>query len=569
MEFRILGPLEVTDGGRAVVVRHGKEQALLGYLLLHPNEVVPSGRLIDVLWDERPPATASKILQNAVSGLRRELGEGRLLTRDPGYLLRVEKGELDAQEFERLAQEGRNGEALALWRGSALLDLQYERFADDARRYFEALRLGTIEDRIDEDLSAGRGVQVTPELERLVAEHPLRERLRGQLMRALYGAGRQADALDVYRDARRTLSEELGLEPGPELQELERKILNQELGAAPRRTPPDRPPSQTRRRWVAVGAVAALLVAVAVVGIAFATRGSGKPPAVRPNSLVGVDPGSNRLVSVTPVGAAPRGVAVSPNRVWVANSADGTVSELASHSLKLIQTIGIGAQATDLVDAGGSIWVATGIDNSLVKIDGQTGGRLGTIRLPYAVDAAANSVAAGAGAVWATSGAHGLKIDPVTDDILIDKCCGGSLRVVTVGAGAVRIGDVEEVVARASSVTARVNGLIHLGWIPTAIAAGYGSVWVGSASRGNRLVVWQIDPQSLRIDRSIDIGRTDSFLGTVDVAVGAGSVWATNYNDGTLVRIDPNTGDVVKTIQIGEHPRGIAVGKDRVWVTVS
>ena len=113
MEFRILGPLEVVDDGRPVSIRRGKEQALLIFLLLHPNEVVSSGRLIDALWDERPPPTASKILQNAVSHVRKELGEGRLLTRDPGYVLRVEKGELDVQRFEELAKEGRVEEALA------------------------------------------------------------------------------------------------------------------------------------------------------------------------------------------------------------------------------------------------------------------------------------------------------------------------------------------------------------------------------------------------------------------------------------------------------------------------
>ena len=134
MEFRILGPLEVVDDGRSISIRRGKEQALLAYLLLHANEVVPSDRLIDALWDERPPPTAAKILQNAVSHLRRELGENRLLTRDSGYVLRVEKGELDVQQFEQLAKEGRGDESLALWRGTPLLGLRDERFADDAER---------------------------------------------------------------------------------------------------------------------------------------------------------------------------------------------------------------------------------------------------------------------------------------------------------------------------------------------------------------------------------------------------------------------------------------------------
>src|SRR2546428_10668128 len=156
MEFRLLGPLEVGDEGRPISIRRGKEQALLIYLLLHANEVVPSGRLIDELWDERPPSTAPKILQNAVSHLRKQLGDGRLVTRDPGYVLRVEEGELDAQRFERLAKEGRGDEALAPWRGPPPLDLPGQGFADDARRRLEEQRLAGREDPILDRPPAGR-----------------------------------------------------------------------------------------------------------------------------------------------------------------------------------------------------------------------------------------------------------------------------------------------------------------------------------------------------------------------------------------------------------------------------
>jgi DNA-binding SARP family transcriptional activator len=197
MDFRILGPLEVLDQGRRVSVRRGKEQALLAYLLLHANELVASDRLVDELWGERPPPTAAKILQNAVSQLRKALGDGRLLTRAPGYFLRVEPGELDLERFEVLTERGRAErdpallrEALELWRGEALADLRDEPFAQRASLQLEEARLAAREDRLDADLAEGRNAGLVPELEGLIAEHPFDERLYRQLMLALYRAGR-------------------------------------------------------------------------------------------------------------------------------------------------------------------------------------------------------------------------------------------------------------------------------------------------------------------------------------------------------------------------------------------
>ena len=376
MEFRILGPLEVVEDGRPISIRRGKEQALLAYLLLHANEVVPSGRLIDVLWDERPPPTASKILQNGVSHLRKQLGNARLETRDPGYLLHVERDELDLERFERLAREGRETEALALWRGTPLLDLRDERFADEARRRLEEQRLAVIEDRVDADLAAGRQANLIPELEALVSANPLRERPVGQLMLALYRAGRQSDALEAYQRARRRLSDELGLEPGPQLQEIERRILTHDPELA---GPPSRPRHAAQRRGprklLVFGVVAAALVAAAAFGLSRAFSGSATP-VVPLNSLVVVDPSRNRIVDVVPVGHTPRGVAVGRDYVWVANSADGTITQIGKKSLSIVQTIGLGEQATDLVESAGSVWVATGMDNTLVQLDAHSGGIL-------------------------------------------------------------------------------------------------------------------------------------------------------------------------------------------------
>ena len=231
MEFRILGPLEVVDDDRPLPLGGERQRALLALLLTRPNQVVSTDRLADELWGAQPPKTALNTIQYYVSQLRKTLGADRIVTRPPGYLIRVEPEELDLARFEQLAQEGSAESlhaALELWRGPALADLTFESFAREEATRLEELRLVAQERRIDADLEAGRTAELVSELERLIAEHPLRERLRGQLMLALYRSGRQAEALSAYQAARSTLVDELGIDPGPELQELERAMLRQD-----------------------------------------------------------------------------------------------------------------------------------------------------------------------------------------------------------------------------------------------------------------------------------------------------------------------------------------------------
>jgi DNA-binding SARP family transcriptional activator len=240
VEFGILGPLEVRDGDRALALTGAKQRALLVVLLLHANEVVSSDRLLDELWGEEPPGSGATALQVLVSRLRDALGPGeaQLVTRAPGYVLEVERRELDLYRFEDLLEaavdaeadvaSGKLREALALWRGPALIEFSYEGFAQSAIGRLGELRLVALERRIEADLSMGRHAELVGELDALVAEHPLRERFRLQLMLALYRSGRQAEALDAYKAARRALIEELGIEPSPALQELEREVLRQD-----------------------------------------------------------------------------------------------------------------------------------------------------------------------------------------------------------------------------------------------------------------------------------------------------------------------------------------------------
>ena len=240
MQFRVLGPLEVTDDGSVLLLGGASQRALLALLLLRANEVVSSDRLIEELWSGEPPGSGVAALQVRVSQLRKVLGRSaeRLETKPPGYVLRVDPGELDLDRFTRLLDDAASAEAtvaaetlrsaLALWGGPALADLAYESFAQPAIARMEELRLTALERRIEADLALGRHAELVGELEELIVAHPFRERLRGQLMLALYRSGRQAEALEAYRETRRVLIEELGIEPGPALQELEQAMLRQD-----------------------------------------------------------------------------------------------------------------------------------------------------------------------------------------------------------------------------------------------------------------------------------------------------------------------------------------------------
>ena len=241
LEFRLLGPLEVDREGEAVTPTGQKQRALLALLLLNDGHVVSTDAIIDALWGAEPPRTAATSLQNLVSQLRKLVGPDALTTRTPGYVLRVPPEQIDVTRFRALVEDARTlapaeaaaqlREALALWRGSPLPELAYEAWAQADIAQLEELRLTALEQCVDAELEVGRHADLVPELEALVREQPLRERLRAQLMLALYRCGRQAEALQVYQDARRTLVAELGIEPSPVLHELHAKILRQRRGS--------------------------------------------------------------------------------------------------------------------------------------------------------------------------------------------------------------------------------------------------------------------------------------------------------------------------------------------------
>ena len=596
MDYRILGPFEVYDGDEPVVLGAGKQRALLALLLLHANDVVPVDRLIDDLWGESPPPTAGKIVQNYVSQLRRALEGGTLLTRSHGYVLQAQPGEIDVDRFRALVEEGRRAaaardnaqasgrltDALGLWRGRALEDFAYEPFAQDEIARLEELRLAATMDRIDADLALGRHADLVGELETLIAQHPFQERLRGQLMLALYRSGRQADALHAYQETRRALVEELGIEPGQALQQLEKQILTQDpaLGA-PEPTRQRAPESaQPRPRGRLYGLIAAaLLIAVgtgAAVGIVL-SRGHGAKPitSLAPNSIGAIDPKTNKLVGEVAVGAFPR-VAVGGGSVWVMNGFDGTVMQLDPDAMKIERTWSVRTTVSlnSIAYGAGTAWIVATSPGTLSSIRSAPPDQY-LVFLRWISPRDVPDVAVGAGRVWVTSQTRRavIAVDPqVVGPLEGDDAPGRVTRAhaeplaIAVEKGAVWFTGLDPssndgLVGRIDPVHRRVVTTIRLPGIPSALAVGDGAVWVAVDSQN---AVWRIDPRTNSVVRTIPVAG-----GPYAVAVGEGAVWVVSVKSGTVSRIDPSTNRVVATIPVGGSPRDVAVGESRVWVAVA
>ena len=565
MEFRILGPLEVERDGQILSLGTGRQLALVAALLLRRNEVVSVDRLVDELWETSPPPTAAKIVRNNVSLLRRELGD-RLETRAPGYLLRVEQGELDSDRFEQAVARSEPAElqsALALWRGSPLAEFAYERFAQHEIARLEELRLVALESRIDADLAQGRHLAAIPELERLAREHPLRERLQAQLMLALYRSGRQADALDAYRRARRALDEGLGIEPGRALKELEQQILNQDEGLGAPSLPLAMRLRTRRRLGLALVALAAAGIAVTV---ALATREATDHLVVPPNYVGAIEAATGALTRAVPVGVEPGPIAARGNVVWVGNRDDRTLTRIDATRGTAVATVSLDGRTPTAVAIGrDAVWVAHGRRGELSKVEPQFGQitPIGVTGRPYA--APYGSVAVGEGGVWAVYGDSTLALVPETGGRVADSVLtGASSSAVAVGAGAVWVANAGDATLQRFNPATFDEGeiaKISVGRRPVALAYGHRAVWV----------VNQADDTVARVDPGTNANVFTVRVGDrpVAVAVGSDAVWVANSGDGTVSRIDPETNAVTLTIAIGGSPAGIAAAGGFVWVSVS
>jgi DNA-binding SARP family transcriptional activator len=606
VEFRILGPLEVVEDGEPVALGRLKDRLVLGVLLLHANEFVSRERLIDDLWGEAPPPTARKAVNVYVSQLRKALGRGGadpIATASGGYRLHVEPEDLDAERLQRLLGQAREAlargeledaaerfrEALALWRGPTLAGLQLESFGRDEVARLDELRITALMDRIDCDLALGRQEQVLGELNVLIREHPLRERLRAQQMLALYRADRQADALEGYAEARRMLVDDLGIEPSEALQRLQQAILRHDpsletpqgtasvngLAPSAAAAPPPtrsidaeadegRPRRRFRpRRWqLALGAIAILSGSAAAAATLLSSAGA--TPHVVPNSLVRIDPGSGKIVSDTRIGVEPQAIAVTPSAIWTVNNGDNPGSNaglsLSRYDLRThkVQTPGgTPPQPFDLVaDAKGTIWVSSFASNVTRLAYGTRRTSAGplnpshtsTTPIPWP---GAGSLALGPGYLWVIAG-------PITTP-------GGDDRV--------------SLVDLASN---RVVRSLKLGHETTSIAYGDGAAWIGSLAKEPTIASsppstgasWLSvispaapGPQSYRLETGDTSGP--------GVAVGYGKVWVLtscgtcNIPDNhKLLEFDPHTRQVVKSIPLGHRePNSLAVGAGSVWLT--
>jgi DNA-binding SARP family transcriptional activator/DNA-binding beta-propeller fold protein YncE len=583
-----------------------RQRALLGLFLVHLNEPIPRERLIEELWADAAPKTVNAVLNVYLSRLRRLLaggnGEQPLLTEAAGYVLSVRRELLDAHRFESMLEQGRrelaNAEverasltlrdALALWRGAALADLALEPFAETEIARLEELRLAALETRIEADLALGRHDSLVAELESLVAAQPYREGLRAQLMLALYRSGRQAEALETYRRARRTFSEELGIEPGPRLQELERAILRHDSSLAP---PGPEPPAaeaaepigrtRPKRRLARRSTLAlAIVLAVAIAaGLVAAVRdpsgGSPVPVELVGDSVALLDPGTGTIVDEIPVGGTPTGPALGEGSVWVANRDDNLLLRVDPRSGEVVRRIGLGVVPTEVAVGAGSVWVLS--DRALVRFDPAINEVVDTVPLSPGSGRGWSHMEIVGNAVFvcscATDGPPGsvIRVDPARRSTVTVRR--GPVWTIAHGERALWAitGWEQETIERIDPKTNAVVERIPLGRIgPThgwrhRLAVGGGALWVSTPTS-----LWRIDPATERFQGSVSLDHSAEG----SLATGDGAVWLAS-SDGMVLRVDPDSATEGKPIPLGTliYPAdpwdALTVGEGGVWVAVA
>jgi YVTN family beta-propeller protein len=492
-----------------------------------------------------------------------------------GYRLLVEAGECDADRFGLLVARARAAadagdsrgaarmltEALALWRGAALADVLYQPFACAPARQLEERRLDAVESRVEAELELGRAAALVPELEQLVADNPLRERLVAALMLALYRAGRQAEALAAYQAARGRLVEELGLEPGPGVRELEQQILRQDSALATPR--PAAQPRRPRARVLQFAAVALIVGAVLTAGMVFGsgTAHAGHMTLAGANGLVAVDTGSGKLVIAARLSGAPEAASSGAGSLWIADPGAGAVMRIDSATGAVVDQILVGGEPGSIVSGGGAVWAASTVAATVTRIDPDTESVTQTITLPGANPAA---IAYGAGRVWvADSAARELfEIDPASGSLQQTLPLDLQPSAFALARGAIWVaGYSNATVEKINPASGRVTGRVHVGDGPAALAVGSGSLWVANSLDAT---VSRVDPATLRVQATIPAGS-----GPAALAAGQGSVWVANQYSGTVSRIDPRRNQVTASVPVGGAPASLTMDRRRLWAGVA
>lgn len=601
LEFGILGPLEVRLDGAPVPIGGPRQRALLAMLLCDPNRVVSHDALIDGLLSDQPAASPDRMLRVQVWRLRKALAVGgdgpRLLARPPGYLLRVEAGELDLHVFERLVTEGRHAlerddpgraaallrEAESLWRGRPLADLEFQPFARFEAVRLEELRISAVEDRIEAELALGRQAALCAELEKLVAEHPLRERLRGQLMLALYRAGRQADALAIYRAGRALLLEELALEPSLRLRQLERAILQQDVtlelpeptprraGVAVLAAPPEMATAEVPRlspasyhdRWRRRTQRAVLVVAIGAALAALAIAPGPGRPAYQPQALNGnvlalIAPGSGEWKATVPLQASPADVATGFGSLWVAEPDAGLIARVDLKHHRVVATIPVGRKPSGIVAAAGQLWVEDTSDGTVSRIDPGTD----TVAQTVAVGNDPSDVVLNAGSVWVANHGDGtvMRIDPSTGRTqTLIRTGRGASGLAALGGTVWAANDESGTVTRIDARSGSVIRTIHVGDAPSALAAAAAKVWVLDPLDAT---LSRIDPRRDVVDATVALGGAPTAMTLL-----GSSVWVADRQHGTLLRVDSRHAAVTNAIHLGGRIRALAAAGG-LWVAI-
>ncbi len=564
---------------------------MLALLLLHANEPVSRERLIEGVWGAERPSTIGAALNVHLSKIRKVLAaagpDATLVTELHGYVLRVDPDLLDVHRFEQLVREGRQAlaagraekaaatldRALALWRGPPLEELALDGTVEAALARLGELRLSALEGRFEAGLQLGRHAELVAELEEFVREHPLRERARAQLMTALYRSGRQAEALQAYREVRALLAEELGLDPGPELQQLEKAILVQDPSLAvvePRRLIP----SGGVRRLAAAVVVLVTFAAAAGTMIALGRGGPGTQPAepladvvlARASDVAVIQPETNKVVARVPVGTSPALVREGDGSVWVTDRIDLTVTEIDLESRRVLRTVGVGFRPDDLAARDGAVWAFDKEERVLARL----GRGQAWDRIVHAGFAEVDRIAVDDQAVWLAGGRRLIRVDASSGEIVSNVSLPVAVDgLATAGSSVWAVSSSARVVLRLDPLTAEVRDQISMaatgsGRQTLAISTDADFVWV---LNGDARTVAKIDPDLHEVVENyrLDLGR-----GSLALAAGAGVAWVSNAFDGTVTRIDGATNEVASIAVSGNSsPKDVAVAGGLVWVSVA